>query len=87
MIALCSTDDRYNDDIHYLGRAQMRDNLDWDTTAWAIAMAPPSISRVGMKISSSSRQPGNPETVAFVAYAACEEFKLTLDCTHTTKAA
>ncbi|PWJ83834.1 hypothetical protein C8D77_1403 [Mesorhizobium loti] len=41
VISLCSTDDRYNDDIHYLGGAQMCDNLDWGTTAWAIAMTPP----------------------------------------------
>ncbi|MER9845534.1 hypothetical protein NKJ59_30845 [Mesorhizobium australicum] len=36
MISLCSTDDRYNDDSHYVGGAQICDNLDWGTTAWAI---------------------------------------------------
>ena len=41
VISLCSTDDRYNDDVHYLGGAQMCDNLMWGTTAWAIAMTPP----------------------------------------------
>lgn len=41
VISLCSTDDRYNDDVHYLGGAQMCDNLSWGTTAWAIAMTPP----------------------------------------------
>ncbi|WP_054310659.1 CocE/NonD family hydrolase [Mesorhizobium sp. 1M-11] len=41
VISLCSTDDRYNDDVHYLGGAQMCDNLNWGTTAWAIAMTPP----------------------------------------------
>ncbi|MEZ5783831.1 MAG: CocE/NonD family hydrolase [Rhizobiaceae bacterium] len=41
VISLCSTDDRYNDDVHYLGGAQMCDNLQWGTTAWAIAMTPP----------------------------------------------
>ncbi|WP_192385935.1 CocE/NonD family hydrolase [Mesorhizobium silamurunense] len=41
VISLCSTDDRYNDDVHYLGGAQMIDNLDWGATAWAVAMAPP----------------------------------------------
>lgn len=41
VISLCSTDDRYNDDVHYLGGAQMCDNLIWGTTAWAIAMTPP----------------------------------------------
>lgn len=41
VVSLCSTDDRYNDDVHYLGGAQMCDNLMWGTTAWAIAMTPP----------------------------------------------
>ncbi|MBZ9995102.1 CocE/NonD family hydrolase [Mesorhizobium sp. BH1-1-4] len=41
VISLCSTDDRYNDDVHYLGGAMMCDNLMWGTTAWAIAMTPP----------------------------------------------
>lgn len=41
VITLCSTDDRYNDDVHYLGGAQMVDNLQWGSTAWAIAMTPP----------------------------------------------
>ncbi|QKC98059.1 CocE/NonD family hydrolase [Mesorhizobium sp. NZP2298] len=41
IISLCSTDDRYNDDVHYLGGAMMCDNLMWGTTAWAIAMTPP----------------------------------------------
>ncbi|RUX78070.1 CocE/NonD family hydrolase [Mesorhizobium sp. M7A.F.Ca.US.006.04.2.1] len=41
VVSLCSTDDRYNDDVHYLGGAMMCDNLMWGTTAWAIAMTPP----------------------------------------------
>lgn len=47
VISLCSTDDRYNDDVHYLGGAQMCDNLIWGTTAWAIAMTPPDPAIVG----------------------------------------
>ncbi|OHV60410.1 peptidase S15 [Mesorhizobium sp. LCM 4577] len=47
VISLCSTDDRYNDDVHYLGGAQMCDNLMWGTTAWAIAMTPPDPAIVG----------------------------------------
>ncbi|MER9254427.1 CocE/NonD family hydrolase [Mesorhizobium sp. M0598] len=47
VISLCSTDDRYNDDCHYLGGAQMCDNLRWGATAWAIAMTPPDPALVG----------------------------------------
>jgi putative CocE/NonD family hydrolase len=47
VITLCSTDDRYADDVHYLGGAQMIDNMHWGTTAWAIAMTPPDPALVG----------------------------------------
>lgn len=47
VISLCSTDDRYADDVHYLGGAQMVDNMHWGTTAWAIAMTPPDPAIVG----------------------------------------
>ncbi|MER9951477.1 CocE/NonD family hydrolase [Mesorhizobium sp. M0047] len=47
VISLCSTDDRYTDDCHYLGGAQMCDNLRWGTIAWAIAMTPPDPALVG----------------------------------------
>lgn len=47
VISLCSTDDRYADDVHYLGGAQMIDNMHWGTTAWAIAMTPPDPEIVG----------------------------------------
>jgi hypothetical protein len=47
VVSICSTDDRYNDDVHYLGGAQMVDNMHWGTTAWAIAMTPPDPAIVG----------------------------------------
>ncbi|MDQ2067632.1 CocE/NonD family hydrolase [Xinfangfangia sp. CPCC 101601] len=47
VISLCSTDDRYADDVHYLGGAQMIDNIHWGTTAWAISMTPPDPEIVG----------------------------------------
>ncbi|MER8747470.1 CocE/NonD family hydrolase [Mesorhizobium sp. M1004] len=47
VISLCSTDDRYNDDCHYLGGALMCENLMWGATAWAIAMTPPDPALVG----------------------------------------
>src|SRR5690606_14006523 len=49
VITLCSTDDRYADDVHYLGGAQMIDNIHWGTTAWAISMTPPDPVLVGDK--------------------------------------
>ena len=47
VVTICSTDDRYSDDIHYLGGAQMTENLSWGATALAIAMAPPDPAIVG----------------------------------------
>ncbi len=41
VVSLCSTDDRYADDIHFVGGAMAGDKLRWGSTAWAIAMTPP----------------------------------------------
>ncbi|TIO74072.1 MAG: CocE/NonD family hydrolase [Mesorhizobium sp.] len=49
VISLCSTDDRYTDDCHYLGGAQMCSNLRWGATAWAYAMTPPDPALVGQR--------------------------------------
>jgi hypothetical protein len=32
IISACSTDDRYTDDMHYMGGCLLNDNLDWGTT-------------------------------------------------------
>ncbi|GAC1305133.1 MAG: CocE/NonD family hydrolase [Steroidobacteraceae bacterium] len=32
IITACSTDDRYSDDMHYMGGCLLNDNLDWGTT-------------------------------------------------------
>lgn len=37
IITLCSTDDRYRDDIHYMGGCLLNDNLDWAAFFWAYA--------------------------------------------------
>lgn len=47
IVTVCSTDDRYADDVHYLGGAQMCDNLIWGATAWAISVTPPDPAIVG----------------------------------------
>src|SRR5215469_15384913 len=35
IVTLCSTDDRYADDIHYMGGALLRDNLTWGATMFS----------------------------------------------------
>ncbi len=47
VITLCSTDDRYADDIHFMGGACLTDKLAWGATAFAIAHTPPDPEIVG----------------------------------------
>lgn len=47
VISLCSTDDRYADDIHFMGGAILTDKLSWGATAFAIANTPPDPAIVG----------------------------------------
>ena len=47
VITLCSTDDRYADDIHFMGGAMLTDKLAWGGTAFAIANTPPDPEIVG----------------------------------------
>jgi putative CocE/NonD family hydrolase len=47
IVTVCSTDDRYADDIHYLGGAMHGDQVVWGATAWAISMTPPDPTIVG----------------------------------------
>lgn len=39
IISLCSTDDRFNEDIHFAGGCLLNDNLDWAAFFWAYAQA------------------------------------------------
>lgn len=39
IITLCSTDDRFNEDIHYAGGCLLNDNLDWFSYFWAYSQA------------------------------------------------
>ena len=41
VISLCSTDDRYADDIHFMGGCLLTDKLHWGATAFSIANTPP----------------------------------------------
>ncbi len=39
IITLCSTDDRFNEDVHYAGGCLLNDNLDWASFFWSYAQA------------------------------------------------
>lgn len=41
IITLCSTVDRYADDIHYKGGCLLNENLGWGATMWAYSSRPP----------------------------------------------
>lgn len=47
IITVCSTDDRYADDIHYMGGALLNDNLWWGTIMLAYQSRPPDPALVG----------------------------------------
>lgn len=40
IVTSCSTDDRYSDDMHYMGGCLLNDNLDWGTTFFGILPLP-----------------------------------------------
>jgi uncharacterized protein len=47
IITLCSTDDRYADDVHYMGGCLLGDNLSWASTMFAHNTFPPDPQVVG----------------------------------------
>ncbi len=47
VVTLCSTDDRYADDIHYMGGALLRENLTWGATMFSHTTRPPDPALVG----------------------------------------
>jgi len=47
VITLCSTDDRYSDDIHYKGGCLLTENLGWAATMFAYSSRPPDPMIVG----------------------------------------
>ena len=49
VVSLCSTDDRYNDDIHFMGGALLVDKLIWGSTMFAYNAVPPDPALVGDK--------------------------------------
>lgn len=49
VISACSTDDRYADDVHYMGGCLLSDNLSWASTMFAYNSCPPDPKLVGDK--------------------------------------
>ncbi len=47
VISLCSTDDRYADDVHHMGGCLLGDNLSWASTMFAYNSLPPDPALVG----------------------------------------
>ncbi|MXY34664.1 MAG: CocE/NonD family hydrolase [Boseongicola sp. SB0664_bin_43] len=47
VVSLCSTDDRYADDIHFMGGCMLTDKLSWGATAFSICNTPPDPAIVG----------------------------------------
>lgn len=49
VVSVCSTDDRYADDVHYMGGCLLGDNLSWASTMFAYNSLPPDPEIVGEK--------------------------------------
>ncbi|MBD3219616.1 CocE/NonD family hydrolase [bacterium] len=47
VVTVCSTDDRYADDVHYMGGCLLGDNLSWASTMFAYNSTPPDPGVVG----------------------------------------
>ena len=47
VVSVCSTDDRYSDDVHYMGGCMLSDNLSWGSTMFAYNTLPPDPAIVG----------------------------------------
>lgn len=49
IVTICSTDDRYADDIHYMGGCLLMDNPCWNSNMFSINTTPPDPAMVGNK--------------------------------------
>lgn len=47
VISVCASDDRYSDDVHYMGGCLLNDNLSWASTMFAYNSLPPDPKIVG----------------------------------------
>lgn len=56
IVVCCGTDDRYNDDVHYMGGAMMQDNIGWASSMWGWLPVPPDPLTVGQEWEQMWRQ-------------------------------
>lgn len=49
VITVCSSDDRYSDDVHYMGGCLLTDNLSWASNMFGFNSCPPDPEIVGMR--------------------------------------
>jgi putative CocE/NonD family hydrolase len=47
IVVCCGSDDRYDDDVHYMGGAMMLDNIEWPSSMWGWVALPPDPAVVG----------------------------------------
>jgi uncharacterized protein len=47
IVVCCGSDDRYDDDVHYMGGAMMLDNVEWPSSMWGWLTLPPDPAVVG----------------------------------------
>jgi uncharacterized protein len=47
VVVNCGSDDRYNDDVHYMGGSMMFDNVSWPSSMWGWISQPPDPDVVG----------------------------------------
>ncbi len=55
-LVICGSDDRYNDDIHYIDGAMMQDNFGWPSSMWGWICLPPDPLVAGSKWSEMWRR-------------------------------
>ncbi|SNR55773.1 hypothetical protein SAMN06265360_11015 [Haloechinothrix alba] len=49
IVTVCSSDDRYADDVHYMGGCLLSDNLSWASTMFAYSSCPPDPALAGKR--------------------------------------
>jgi hypothetical protein len=47
IVVCCGSDDRFTDDVHYMGGAMMLDNIEWPSSMWGWVALPPDPAVVG----------------------------------------
>jgi putative CocE/NonD family hydrolase len=77
IVTVCSTDDRYTDDVHYMGGCLLGDNLSWASTMFAYNSLPPDPAIVGERWREMWRQrleAGGPWLEAWLKHQHRDEY-------------